>query len=60
LRRFGSAAATNTCGSGTPSAAVEPGTHLEANIHGMKPEGAAVTAFLRFRLGEMAEESRAA
>jgi DNA topoisomerase I len=33
---------------------------LEDNIHGMKPEEAAVTAFLRLRLGELAQESRAA
>jgi DNA topoisomerase I len=33
---------------------------LEDNIHGMKPEEAAVTAFLRLRLGELAKESRAA
>jgi DNA topoisomerase I len=34
--------------------------YLEENIHGMKPEEAAVTAFLRLRLSELAEESRAA
>jgi DNA topoisomerase-1 len=34
--------------------------YLEENIHGMKPEEAAVTAFLRLRLGEMAREHRAA
>ena len=33
--------------------------YLEENIHGMKPEEAAVTAFLRLRLSELAEESRA-
>src|SRR5947208_916932 len=38
----------------------EAGTYLEENIHGMKPEEAAVTAFLRLRLGELAKESRAA
>ena len=34
--------------------------YLEENIHGMKPEEAAVTAFLRLRLRELAKESRAA
>ena len=34
--------------------------YLEENIHGMKPEEAAVTAFLRLRLSELAEENRAA
>jgi DNA topoisomerase I len=34
--------------------------YLEENIHGMKPEETAVTAFLRLRLGELAKESRAA
>jgi DNA topoisomerase-1 len=34
--------------------------YLEENIHGMKPEEAAVTAFLRLRLDELAKESRAA
>jgi DNA topoisomerase I len=34
--------------------------YLEENIHGMTPEEAAVTAFLRLRLGELAKESRAA
>jgi DNA topoisomerase-1 len=34
--------------------------YLEENIHGMKPEEAAVTAFLRLRLSELAGESRAA
>jgi DNA topoisomerase-1 len=34
--------------------------YLEENIHGMNPEEAAVTAFLRLRLGELAKESRAA
>ena len=38
----------------------ETSAYLEENIHGMKPEEAAVTAFLRLRLGELAEESRAA
>ena len=33
---------------------------LEENIHGMKPEEAAVTAFLRLRLDELAKQSRAA
>jgi DNA topoisomerase I len=34
--------------------------YLEENIHGMNPEEAAVTAFLRLRLSELAKESRAA
>jgi DNA topoisomerase-1 len=34
--------------------------YLEENIHGMTPEEAAVTAFLRLRLGELAKEGRAA
>jgi DNA topoisomerase-1 len=34
--------------------------YLAKNLDGMSPEEAAVTAFLRFRLGEMAVESRAA
>jgi DNA topoisomerase I len=34
--------------------------YLEENIHGMEPEEAAVTAFLRLRLTELAKESRAA
>ena len=34
--------------------------YLEENIHGMKPEEAAVTAFLRLRLDELSKESRAA
>jgi DNA topoisomerase I len=34
--------------------------YLEENIHGMKPEEAAVTAFLRLRLNELAKKSRAA
>jgi len=38
----------------------EAGTYLEENVHGMKPEEAAVTAFLRLRLNELAKESRAA
>jgi DNA topoisomerase-1 len=38
----------------------EAGAYLEENIHGMKPEEAAVTAFLRLRLDELAKESRAA
>jgi DNA topoisomerase-1 len=38
----------------------ETGAYLEENIHGMTPEEAAVTAFLRLRLDEMAAESRAA
>ena len=42
------------------SLADEAGAYLEENIHGMKPEEAAVTAFLRLRLGELAKESRAA
>ena len=36
------------------------GSYLEENIRGMKPEEAAVTAFLRLRLAELAKESRAA
>ena len=39
--------------------AEEAGVYLEKNIHGMKPEEAAVTAFLRLRLGELAEHDRA-
>ena len=42
------------------SLADEAGAYLEENIHGMKPEEAAVTAFLRLRLAELAKESRAA
>jgi DNA topoisomerase-1 len=42
------------------SLADEAGAYLEENIHGMKPEETAVTAFLRLRLGELAKESRAA
>jgi DNA topoisomerase I len=42
------------------SLADQAGAYLEENIHGMKPEEAAVTAFLRLRLGELAKESRAA
>ena len=38
----------------------EAGAYLEENVHGMKPEEAAVTAFLRLRLNELAKESRAA
>ena len=38
----------------------EAQAYLEENIHGMKPEEAAVTAFLRLRLDELAKESRAA
>jgi DNA topoisomerase-1 len=38
----------------------EAQAYLEQNVHGMKPEEAAVTAFLRLRLTEMAKESRAA
>ncbi len=38
----------------------EAGAYLEENIHGMTPEEAAVTAFLRLRLDELARESRAA
>ena len=38
----------------------QAGAYLEENIHGMKPEEAAVTAFLRLRLTELAKESRAA
>ena len=34
--------------------------YLEENIQGMKPEEAAVTAFLRLRLDELAKQSRAA
>jgi hypothetical protein len=34
--------------------------YLEKNIQGMRPEEIAVTAFLRMRLGELAQESRAA
>jgi DNA topoisomerase-1 len=34
--------------------------YLEENIHGMKPEEAAVTAFLRLRLDELTKQSRAA
>ena len=34
--------------------------YLADNLDGMSPEEAAVTAFLRLRLGEMAAESRAA
>ncbi len=41
------------------SLADEAGAYLEENIHGMKPEEAAVTAFLRLRLGELAEQSQA-
>jgi DNA topoisomerase-1 len=42
------------------SLADQAGAYLEENIHGMTPEEAAVTAFLRLRLGELAKESRAA
>jgi hypothetical protein len=42
------------------SLADEAGAYLEENIHGMNPEEAAVTAFLRLRLSELAKESRAA
>ena len=35
-------------------------TYLEENIHGMKPEEAAVTAFLRLRLNDLAKQSQAA
>jgi DNA topoisomerase-1 len=38
----------------------EAQAYLEQNVHGMRPEEAAVTAFLRLRLTEMAKESRAA
>jgi len=38
----------------------EAQAYLEKNIHGMTPEEAAVTAFLRLRLGELAKQSRAA
>lgn len=38
----------------------EAQAYLEQNVHGMKPEEAAVTAFLRLRLTEMAKASRAA
>ncbi|HEX5452319.1 MAG TPA: DNA topoisomerase IB [Stellaceae bacterium] len=40
--------------------AEEAQAYLEQNVHGMRPEEAAVTAFLRLRLTEMAKESRAA
>ncbi len=40
------------------SLADEAGAYLEENIHGMKPEEAAVTAFLRLRLGELAGHNR--
>jgi hypothetical protein len=40
--------------------AEKSGEYLAEHLEGMRPEEAAVTAFLRFRLGEMAAESRAA
>jgi DNA topoisomerase-1 len=38
----------------------QAGEYLRENLDGMSPEEAAVTAFLRLRLGELAEASRAA
>ncbi|MGE3784635.1 MAG: DNA topoisomerase IB, partial [Alphaproteobacteria bacterium] len=40
------------------SLADQAGAYLEENIHGMTPEEAAVTAFLRLRLDELAEDTR--
>jgi DNA topoisomerase-1 len=42
------------------SLAAQTQDYLEKNIEGMRPEEIAVTAFLRLRLGEMAQQNKAA